>query len=239
MTGHLLHNNAGNYRFLAADPGRPYSGGVVADAGHDLVHARFSSLVPLHAGIIRAIRHVTGAGRPVLAIAGFELRIPEPFTRAEFGEFNRGYIEFLGKAGLELDGRMPAARTNVAPTVDPPREPSVYAFTYSAPSDGAPKRFLVSGAAEASPGEPPGMLDSIVGQLTTALEELGASWDGATSIQLYGMQIGPDLVVDRILGHAGKAAVHGVTWFPSRPPIDDLHLEVDVRSSGSELVLTP
>lgn len=238
MTDDLLHNSAGNYRFIAADPGRPYSGGVVADDGHDLVHARFRSPQPLHAGIDQAIRHVAAAGGPVLAIAGFELRIPEPFTRTGFGDFNRGYIEYLAKAGLEIDGRMPAARTNVAPEVNRPSEPSVYAFTYSIPSDGALKRFLVSGAAEAQAGEPGEMLDSIVGQLTKSLGRLGASWADATAIQLYGMEIGRELVVEHILRHAGGAAIHGVTWFPSRPPIDDLNLEVDVRSSGSDLVLS-
>jgi hypothetical protein len=44
-------------------------------------------------------------------------------------------------------------------------------------------------------------------------------------------------VVERVLVRAGDAAVHGIHWFPSRPPIVGLKLEIDVRSAGLELVL--
>src|SRR5436309_7218921 len=76
----LSHFAPGSYRYLAG-PGRPFSGGVVADAGFDLVHAVFARPVPLEAGLEAAARHVEAAGRPATALAAFELRIPQPLTR--------------------------------------------------------------------------------------------------------------------------------------------------------------
>jgi hypothetical protein len=73
--------------------------------------------------------------------------------------------------------------------------------------------------------------------LSGRLEELGASWDDATDIQLYGIDEIEAGVVDGLLKKVGGSAVHGVKWFPSLPPIAGLKLEVDVRSAGTELVL--
>ncbi len=67
----------GSYRSLIA-PGRPFSFGIVADPGFDLVHAVFPSPVPLGEGLDAAARHVQAAGRPVTAIAAFELRMVAP-----------------------------------------------------------------------------------------------------------------------------------------------------------------
>ncbi|HSS93660.1 MAG TPA: hypothetical protein VLR46_06685, partial [Candidatus Dormibacteraeota bacterium] len=109
----LAHSRAGNYRFLGAD-GRPFSDGVVADAGFDIARARFEHPVALGQGLEAAVRHVVAGGRQVHAITGIELRIPAPLTQVDFGSFNRDYVFRLRSLGLESDGLMPAARTNVA-----------------------------------------------------------------------------------------------------------------------------
>jgi hypothetical protein len=75
----LSHFAAGSYRFVAA-PGRPFSSGIVADPGFDLVHAVFFRPVPLAAGLEAARGHVESAGRPLTALAAFELRIPVPLS---------------------------------------------------------------------------------------------------------------------------------------------------------------
>ena len=232
----LVHNPVGGYRFLGAQ-GRPYSDGAVADAGQDVVHARFEKPLPLEAGLKAAARHVTGTGRPVLAITGFELRIPAPFSRSAFGSFNEGYIAQLKALGLEVDGLMPAARTNVAPAEDAVTAPSVHAFTYTAPSARDRTAFVLAGVAEEQPADVASMLDSIVRQLTGRLAEIGRSWDDATAIQLYGMEDMQALLVARVLKRLRHGVVQGIHWYPSLPPIDDLKLEIDVRSAGTELVL--
>ena len=209
----------------------------MADEGYDLVHARFARPIALTAGLTAAARQVAAAGRPVLAIAGFELRIPEPLTQAGFAHFNRDYVAQLKELGLQVDGLMPAARTNVAPVVGGVTEPSVYAVSYTVPTLRAATAFVLAGAPEEEPGDAATMLESIMRVLSLRLEEVSATWSDATAIQLYGVEDVQALVVEKVLKWTGQAAVHGIHWFPSWPPIVGLKLEIDVRSAGLELVL--
>jgi hypothetical protein len=232
-----VRNPAGGYTFLEAK-GRPFSGGASADPGFDIVHATFERPLPLARGLEAAARHVTRAGRLVQAIAGFELRIPRPLSAHGFDEFNRGYIERLESMGLAVEGLMPAARTNVAPAPSAVSEPSLYAISYTVPGDRSRPAFVMSGVAEERQGDPESMLDSIMSVLSSRLTELGVSWQDATVIQLYGIDEVQGLLADKVLRRLGPAAVHGIRWFPSLPPIEGLRLEIDVRSAGMELVLS-
>ena len=55
--------------------------------------------------------------------------------------------------------------------------------------------------------------------------------EGYTAQPIHGL-------LDERLGPAGPAAaIHGVRWFPSRPPIQGLEFEMDLRGVGRELVL--
>ena len=143
----------------------------------------------------------------------------------------------LTALGLEVDGLMPAARTNVAPTVGAVTEASVYAFSYTIAGSRRRRAFVASGSTEEKGTDTMSRLGSIMGILSGRLEELGPSWDDATAIQLYGIDDIQAQVVERVLRHTDGAAVHGIQWFPSRPPIEGLKLEIDVRSAGTELVL--
>src|SRR5215475_9674399 len=113
----VLSNFApGNYRFIVA-VGRPFSSGIIADAGFDLVHAVFSRPLPLGHGLDVARRQVESAGRPATALAAFELRIPEPLSPDSFEAFNAPYVERMSALGLTSGGECVTARTNVAPTI--------------------------------------------------------------------------------------------------------------------------
>ncbi len=232
----LRHSPSGNYRFLAAE-GRPFSNGIVADHGYDLVHARLERPTPLEAGLAAAVRHVVAAGRTAHAIAGLELRIPGPLSRDGFDDFNKAYVSSLTGLGLVVDGLMPAARTNVAPVVIAVSEPSVYAVTYTTVARRDRPGFLLSGVPETEGNDAAEMLGSIMKVLSARLDELGATWEDATSIQLYGIDDFQDALIKRGLAQMGRAAIHGVQWFPSRPPIEGLKFEIDLRSTGAELVL--
>jgi hypothetical protein len=232
----LTHNRSGNYRFLAAE-GRPFSGGALADEGYDFVHARFERPLPLEAGLAAAARQVAAAGRPVHAIAGFELRIPEPLTKAAFDGFNERYVTSLKRLGLEVDGLMPAARTNVAVVVGAVSEPSLFAVSYTIVGQSTRRAFVLSGIPEEEGSDTASRLDSIMRVLSGRLEALGVSWEDATAIQLYGVDHFQDLLVEQVLKRVGGAAVHGIQWFPSLPPIEGLKLEIDARSAGTELVI--
>jgi hypothetical protein len=217
--------------------GRPFSGAVVADDGYDLVHARFATPIALAAGLAAAAREVANAGRTVQAIAGFELRIPEPLSHAEFDSFNRDYVAQLKGMGLEVNRMMPATRTNVAATVGGVSEPSVYAVSYTVPTVRSARAFVLSGAPEEKSGDAATMLESIMRVLTRTLDEIGASWSEATAIQLYGIDDFQKDLVEKVLSRTGSAAIHGIHWFPSRPPIVGLKLEIDARSAGLEVVV--
>jgi hypothetical protein len=232
----LVHNQSGNYRFLAAE-GRPFSGGAVADEGYDLVHASFERPLGLEAGLAAASRQVAAAKRPVQAIAGFELRIPEPLTKTAFDGFNERYVASLKRLGVQVDALMPAARTNVAAMVGGVSEPSLFALSYTIVGHRTHPAFVLSGATEEEGSDTASRLDSIMRVLSGRLEAFGVTWDDATAIQLYGMDDFQDDVVEKVLKKVGGAAIRGIQWFPSLPPIVGLKLEIDVRSAGTELVL--
>lgn len=223
----------GNYRALTS-PGHPFSDGVVADAGYDLVRAVFSTPRPLYEGLDAARRHVEAAGRPATALAGFELRIPGALSAEGFAEFNGPYVQRMTELGLSTDEGLVATRTNVAPTVAGIAEPSLLAFTYSIPSPG-PRRgtaWRLSGATETrSDGTTAERLRSIVDVLDGKLGELGASWDQATAITVYGAACDLDAGT---LGRFGTAGLRGVRWCPSLPPIVGIGFEIDAHSAGTE-----
>lgn len=226
---------AGDYRYLAA-PGSPFSAGIVADPGFDLVHAVFFRPVPLWEGLDAARRHVEAAGRPATALGAFELRIPEPLTRDGFASFNTPYVARMAELGLAEGDVRVTARTNVAPTVDGVTEPSLYAFTYTVPGAGRQAAaFRLSGATESrTDGGDADRLRSIVEELGERMAELGVSWAETTAINVYGASGAP---ADEVAQAFGAAALHGLTWFPSRPPIDEFQFEIDARGVGTELVI--
>ena len=82
----LAENKLGNYSFLKGIA--PYSAGVVAEAGFEIVHVRLSRYVPLRLGFDAIVAHLGKEGRPVQAICGMELRSPKPFSFTGFNEFN-------------------------------------------------------------------------------------------------------------------------------------------------------
>jgi hypothetical protein len=232
--GVLTHFAPGNYRFIVA-PGRPFSAGIIAEKGFDLVHAVFLRPVPLESGLEAASQHVLAAGRPVAAIGGFELRIPGPLSREQFDTFNAPYVRRMGAMGLISGGEMVTTRTNVAPTVAGVSEPSVYGFTYSVPArTRSSPAFRLSGATETThDGSPVDKLRSIVRELEGRMADLEVGWEDATGISVYAAASAPtELAVS-----FGAAGLHGLTWFPALPPISDFEFEIDARGVGTEIVV--
>jgi len=120
----LLSNPNGGYSFLRGIG--PYSDGVVAAPGFAIEHVRLSHAAPLELGFRFVDEHLRAAGRPRAALCAMALRSPAPFTFPGFNEFNARYMEALKSWDLFVDGVNPIARTNVAPEVNPPKEPSLY-----------------------------------------------------------------------------------------------------------------
>lgn len=227
-----IHFAPGNYRSLTS-AGRPFSDAIVADPGYDLVRAVFRTPPPLAAGLDAARRVVEAAGRPVTALAGFELRIPEALSAEGFAVFNGPYVEFMKGLGLATDEGPVTTRTNVAPTAGRVAEPSLFSFTYTVPSPGAPgSAFRLSGAPETrTDGTPGELLQSIVDVLDTRLLALGVTWDQATAISLYAPACDLDPAT---LARFGGAGLRGVRWYPSLPPVTTLRYEIDAHGVGTE-----
>ena len=69
------------------------------------------------------------------------------------------------------------------------------------------------------------------------LRGLGGDWSRVTVLDVYTAHPIHSFLMDELLNPAGPAAIHGVRWFPSRPPVEGLEFELDMRGVGKELVL--
>lgn len=252
MTDTLVPCPAGQYRFL---PGiDPYSCGVVAEVGHEIVHATLHTSVPYRQGFALIDRHLRERGRPRAALCAIELRIPGPFSFDGFAEFNEGYRALLVDWGLLIDGLNAIARTNVAPVVAPPAEPSLHAFSYTIPSQAPGARtFVVAGSGELlsgsmaagavvrrgdiSPEALAEKADTVMAEQQRRLRGLGASWADVTCVDIYTAHPIHSFLASRVLTVVGPAAIHGVHWHLSRPPIADLDYEMDMRGVRQEIRL--
>jgi len=242
---------AGGYRFL---PGiSAFSCGVVANPGWEIVHATLAAPVPWREGSARIDQQLREAGRPRAALCGIELRSPAPFTFDGFAGFNEGYRKLLAEWNILVGDDNPIPRTNVAPVAAAPSEPSLYAFSYTQPGVTPEPTFIVAGAgelrdrAQGSEGivrhgdtSPDGMREKarfVMAIMQDRLRTLGGDFRRVTAIDIYTAQPIHALVLDEVLGPAGAAAIHGVHWYPSRPPIQGLDYEMDMRGVARELVL--
>ena len=144
----LIENPAGNYSFLAAD--HPYSAGVVAQPGYEIVRVVLTEAIPYRKGFDLIASYLDQQRRPRSALSNVELRSPQPATFDAFADFNDGYRSLLESWGLIVRDMNPIARTNVAPALNSPTEPALYAFGYSAfaAKSNGERTFVVSGAGE-------------------------------------------------------------------------------------------
>src|SRR5437762_12509705 len=97
----LVENKRGNSCFLKGIA--PYSAGVVAEAGFEIVHVRLRRYIPLRAGFDAVESHLKRAVRPRQSMCGMELRSPKPFSFTGFNQFNAGYIDVLKKWDILLE----------------------------------------------------------------------------------------------------------------------------------------
>lgn len=242
---------SGDYSYL---PGiSAFSCGTVARAGHEIVHVTLAQPVPWRAGFQRIDGHLREQGRARTALCGIELRSPAAFTFAGFDQFNAGYRGLLADWGILVGDDNPIPRTNVAPVVGAPAEPSLYAFAYTVPGRTPAPTFIVAGAGELRDRArgPEGIVRHgettaeamrekarfVLQTMQERLTALGGDWPRVTAIDVYTAQPIHALVLEEILRVAGAAAIHGVRWFPSRPPIQGLEFEMDLRGVARELVL--
>lgn len=241
---------AGNYRFIPAV--FQFSSGVAADAGYEIERVRFDALLSLAEGFQRAADYIRAAGRPLTAFCACELRSPGAFSEAGFRAFNEHYVTTLADWKIFDGSSNPVARSNVCPEIDPPAEPSFYAFSFTRPRSDAKPSFVVAGGAEAHGGNAPyperivryrdlsaeGLRDKVrftVGEMESRLAALGFNWSDTTATQIYSIHDFYPLVANELVRR--KAARSGLTWHYVRPPVIDLEFEMDCRRVMRETVL--
>jgi hypothetical protein len=252
----LITNVQGGFSFLRGVS--PYSAGVVASLEFEIEYARFERAVPLNDGFEAVDAYLRRLGRPRQSLCAMALRSPIPFTFAGFAEFNEGYVEILKKWDVLQDDLNPVARTNVAPEIDPPAEPSLHGFAYTMPlpeeSDFAARTsFVVAGAGELPEGSldsrsiirlgdvsAGGMLEKIrfvLGLMEGRLRGLGVGWRDVTATAVYTVHDIAPFFASEILARMGQAAQHGVTWHFARPPVAGIEYEMDLKGCRREVVL--
>lgn len=239
----------GGYRFIKGV--FQYSAGVAALPGYRMVRVRFHRPVPLAEGFRRIEDIIQQAKRPLTSFAACELRSPAPFTEAGFKSFNEIYVGTLSRWGL-YDGTLnPVARSNVCPDIDPPAEPSFYAFTYTEQASDAAPSFVVAGSGEAQEGfasyreriirlddvSPEGLREKarwVLGEMERRLGAMGFSWADTTATQLYTVHNIYPFLADELVRRGAMRA--GLTWHFNRPPVVDLEYEMDCRGVALERV---
>ena len=248
----LINHSTGGYRFL---PGiAPYSCGAVSSPGFEIVHATFQKPVAYRDGFERIAQHLKNNGRPKAALCGIELRSPRPYSFAGFAEFNAAYAAILESWGLFENGINPVPRTNVAPVVAPPTEPVLYGCSYTLPADKSlAPTFVVAGGGELPEGalareaivalgdtSPAGLTTKarfVMDLMANRLRGLGGNWPVVTAVDVYTIHSIDRILPEVILGQIGGAGIHGVHWHYSRPPIDDIEFEMDLRGVRTEIRL--
>jgi hypothetical protein len=246
----LIHNPKGNYHFLKGID--PYSCGVIADSGYEIVNVTLKNPVPWREGFTHIDAYLKAQGGGRTALCAMQLRSPAPFTMEGFIDFNRGYCEVLQEWGLYVDELNPLARTNVAPLVEPPAAPMLYGFSHVLPCDNAAAQtFIIAGAGELLEAalKSEGIVrrgetdrDAIREKATYVVEVmeerllgLGGTWDAVNRINIYTVHPISELVEDIVLPKLVAGKGHGIHWYPSRPPIVDIEYEMDMRGVRREL----
>jgi hypothetical protein len=241
---------AGNYRFIPAV--FQYSSGAAADSGFEIERVRFDRPIPLADGFAEVAKYIQAAGRPLTSFCACELRSPAAFTEDGFLAFNKHYVKTLAQWGL-FDGVInPVARSNVCPEIDPPAEPSFYAFSFTRPSQGTAPTFVIAGGAESRGGEgspaertvryrdlsAEGIKEKVrytTREMEARLGAFGFAWKDTTAVQVYTVHDFHPVVVDELVRRG--AVRSGLTWHFARPPVIDLEYEMDCRRVTRETLI--
>jgi hypothetical protein len=241
---------AGNYRFIPAV--FQYSSGAAADAGYEIERVRFDRLVPLADGFAQAANYIKAAGRPLTSFCACELRSPAAFTEGGFRKFNEHYVKTLAEWGI-YDGKTnPVARSNVCPEIDPPAEPSFYAFSFTRVAERATPTFVIAGGAELRSGagsyperivryrdvSPEGLKEKVrftTREMENRMEVFGFGWKDTTGVQAYTVHDFHAVLADELVRRGALRA--GLTWHFARPPVIDLEYEMDCRRVARETLI--
>jgi hypothetical protein len=242
MTYDVSLHSSGTYRFLPAIS--PYSSGVAAEPGYDIVGLRFDAPPSVADGFVRLDRELERRGLSPAALVGFELRSPEPFGFGAFGEFNEVYRGLLKERGM-LEGEVnPIARTNVVPVHAPPDEPVLLsAFVVQEAQGPGGSDFVVAGGGEVDGGLDPANIVArgdrseeglgrkiafVLDEMLARLTSLGHTSEDPTLVNVYTAYESAGLS-DALLDRLPATGQSGYARWLTRPPLVEVDFEMDLR----------
>jgi hypothetical protein len=76
----------------------------------------------------------------------------------------------------------------------------------------------------------------VMGLMEARLKGLGVDWSDVTVTEIYTVHDIRPFLDEELLKRLDKAGAHGVTWHYSRPPIESIEYEMDLRGCVTELV---
>ncbi|MEE3234336.1 MAG: RidA family protein [Candidatus Latescibacterota bacterium] len=248
----LIQHPSGNYHFLKGID--PYSCGVVANQGFEIIHAKLSAPVELNMGFDYIANYLEDLSLERNALCAMELRSPKPYSMQGFIEFNSNYCQTLQKWGLYVDGLNPIARTNIAPQFAPPNSPQLHAFSYVTKNPHVLRKTLVvAGAGELIEGlletnriiRPGDTSNDAIAEkaryvlqvMTDRLKGLGGNWELINCIDVYTIYPLVDLLSSEILPALDISHHNGIHWYYSRPPVIDIDFEMDMRGTITDRVV--
>jgi hypothetical protein len=244
----------GSYRFIPAV--FQYSSGVCALPGFEIERVRFDRPRPLAEGFAQAANYIQSAGEKLTSFCACELRSPAAFTEVGFLAFNQHYVKTLAEWGIFDGTTNPVARSNVCPEIDPPDQPSFYAFSFVRPIEGqrrtAVPDFVIAGSAEARGGagsyperivrfrdlSPDGWREKVgftVREMESRLAAFGFAWGDTTAAQAYTVHDFHPVMREELVGRGAMRS--GLTWHFARPPVVDLEFEMDCRRVSREMMI--
>lgn len=248
----MVHHPCGDYSFV---PGiAPYSCGVISQPGFEIIHVTLRQMIDWKSGFDQIDAVLRQEQRPRTALCAVSLRSPVPFTFEGFATFNGEYASMLKSWGVFVDGVNPIARTNIVPETQPPEVPSLYGFAFTRPTQIlAPPTFVVAGAGELPEGilkrdsihrlgdvSSDGIVEKarfVMNLMGSRLSQLGTGWSAVTRMNVYTIHSMDRIVPELLEPQTGLASRHGLNWFYSRPPIEEIEYEMDVRSVITEWVI--
>jgi hypothetical protein len=245
----------GHYRFL---PGiAPYSCGVIAQAGFQIVRVTLQESLPWRTGFAVIDGWLAQQQLPRTQLCAVELRSPAPFSMQGFIDFNRDYCAILEQWGVYVAGQNPIARTNVCPTELSADEPHLHAFSVVQPQAVSPSvvrpTFIVAGAGElrdglleadriiargdTSPSAIASKATYVVQVMQQRLAGLGATWADVTAVDAYTVHSLAPVYENLLLAELPALHRTGLTWQWARPPVVDIEFEMDLRGVALEYAI--
>lgn len=246
----LKMNPQAEYSYIPAITA--YSGGVRSADESEIVHATLKTPVPWAKGFDAISDLLASFELERSALCGVELRCEKPHSFDGFDAFNNAYENKLAQWGLIVEEENPIARTNVAPAHLGPNQTEMHAFSFVRPSKCTEPSFVVAGAGdlidqsllvpesivrvgEKSKAAWIARISQVMDEMETRMKTLGVSWHDASTVDVYCAADWMPYVEESMLARMGQSGLRGLHWYYSRPPIEGLTFEMDLRGVAQEI----